>query len=165
MSVRNIMSFSYFSCGLMIIWMNKEFKKRINFLRRHTVKLVYKTIKINLSSHLISKHNVIYRDVLMMCHQDSYEVKYDQWQSSISTLSDANHFAVNVNRKHGLTGCISSAPVHYTWTSGSDGRPPAPEEPSRFPLPFRPRSGCLGRRAPCPTWDNQILYVIYTAGH
>lgn len=62
---------------------------------------------------------------------------------------------MNVNGKHKLTGCISLAPVHCTWTSGIDGRPPAPEEPSRSPSLFRPRSGCLGHRAPCPTWSHK----------
>lgn len=52
--------------------------------------------------------------------------------------------------KEELTGCISSAPVRCTWTSGIDGRPPAPAEPSRSPSQFHPRSGCLGRHAPCP---------------
>lgn len=49
-----------------------------------------------------------------------------------------------------LTGCISSAPGRCTWTSGSGGRPPAPKEPWRCPWWSRPRSGCPGRRAPCP---------------
>lgn len=54
-----------------------------------------------------------------------------------------------------LTGCISSAPVRCTWTSGTGGRPPAPEGPSRFPSPSRRRSGFPGRRAPCPAWRQQ----------
>lgn len=54
----------------------------------------------------------------------------------------------------GLTGCISSAPGRCTWTSGIDGRPPAPEEPSRSPWPSHRRSGSPGRRAPCPACSN-----------